>query len=817
MVQWTYYSRELVFILAMNHSKNLPFSLETGTVWVLAAIAIIIPFIIIPLGSVPFTFTKTVLIALGTVVALILYILTRLRRGSIIVPPLGIIGALWLVPLSLLLASLFSGSSAAHAFFGNQFEATTLGFVLGGVVLATVAALTLRRKEQLTHFSNMALIGFGVALIAQLLLLFTSLGWFAALGIVLPAGANIIGGLSDLAIFFGAGVIGLLIGVQNDTFSNRAYRYVYVLLAGALFFLAIINSTLVWAAMGIFALALFMRSMLRQGGGVSEDVEGVRAIYSSDEMHQASVDMTQAKGRESSKSLVLSLVVLTLSLIFLVGGNSVGQVLSQTFGTDQVTVRPSWDATLEVTQAIYAENFLFGTGPQTFGQAWLENKPDQVNNSVFWNVDFSAGIGYIPTMAATTGFVGLLAWVIFFGAFLFLGFRALISSRSNKELFTLSLSTFVIAGYLWVMSVLTVLSPALLIFAFLATGVFVGTLRFTSGGTREWGIFFARSPRIGFVLVFGLTLTLLASIASMYFVGERYLASLSYNAATQAAQAGDLNKAQQELGRAITLAPSDQHYRLAAVLGQNEMIQILNDDSLPQEEASQRFQAALGQSVDSALRATQLNENNYQNWITLGDVYQTVVPIGVEGAYDNAVAAYEEARALNPNSPRILLINARLEIANDNVDTARELLNEAISMKQDYVDAIFLLSQLEVQAGNTTEALQSAEAAAFFQQNNVNILFQVALLRQATGNIDGAVAVLERIRTLNPGFANARYILAALYAQAGEFDASIAEIVALSELSEENREALADDLEALQAGENPFPASVLEDSTPVEG
>lgn len=801
----------------MNQHKNLPFSLETGTVWTLAAIAVVIPFIFIPLSSVPFTFTKTALIALGTVVALILYILTRLRRGSIIVPPLAIIGALWLVPLSLLLASIFSGSNATHAFFGGQFEATTLGFVLSGVVLATVAALTLRRKEQLTHFSNMALIGFGIALIAQLLLLFTSLGWFAALGITLPAGASILGGLTDLAVFFGAGVMGLLIGVQTEMFSSRAYRYVYALLAGALFFLVILNITIVWIAMGVFALGLFMHGMLRQGGGVSEDNEGVQALYAGEAQAQpAQVDMAQPQAKETSKSLVLSLIVLALSLIFIVGSGSVGQVLTQTFGTDQVTVRPSWNATLEVTQAIYAENFLFGTGPQTFGRAWLENKPQEVNESVFWNVDFSTGVGYVPTMVATTGFLGLIAWILFFAGFLFFGFRALIASQSNKQMFTLSLTTFVIAGYLWLMSVLTVLSPALLIFAFLATGVFVGTLRFTSGGTKEWGIFFARSPRIGFVLVFALTLTLLASIASIYFVGERYLASLSYNSAVGAAQSGDFTKAQTDLERALTLAPADRHYRLAAVLGQSQMIQIMNDDSLAQEEASQQFQAALGQSVDSAIRATQLNEYNYQNWTTLGDVYQTVVPLGIEGAYDNALAAYEEARLLNPNSPAILLVMARLEIANENPDRARELLNEAIAMKQDYVDAIFLLSQLEVQVGNTTEALQSAEAAAFFQQNNPNILFQVALLRQATGDVDGAIVVLERIRSITPTFANARYVLAALYAQNEVYDLAIVELEALSELSEENQEALADEIEALRAGENPFPESIFETSAPLE-
>ena len=803
----------------MNTRQRLPLSLEMGTVWALALAAAIVPLLFIPLGIIPFTFTKTAFVAFIAVVALILFILTRLRRGSLIIPPMAVVGLMWLIPLSFLVSTLFSGSTLSRAFFGGQLESTTLGFVLAVTVLATLSALALRRAEHLMLVARAGLVGFGIVLGFQLLVLIASTGIFSGLGITADPSFNLIGGIADFAIFLSAGVIGMLIALQQNLFAGRSKVAVYVMLGVSLCLLALLNYVLAWIALGLFALASFIQSMFRQSGDVSEDVQGVRALYSTQspqEESSAAMDMTSTATAKSSSGLVLSLVVLAASLIFVVGSGSIGNLLAQTFGTDQIAVSPSWQATLQVGEGTYASNLFFGSGPATFAEQWLMHKPEQVNETLFWDTAFSAGVGYVPTVVATTGIIGALAWLAFFAGFIFFGLKGIFTARSGKKTFALSLLAFVMSTYLWIMAVAHVASPVLLVLAFISTGFFVSTLRFAGTETREWGIFFARSPRIGFALVFILTLLLLGSIVVSFFVGERYLAALSYNQALQAAQQGDRAIANQALSQALTLAPADRHYRLASALGQADINRILNDESLSQEEARAQFQEALSRSVESALLSTRIDENDFQNWLTLGNVYQTVVPLNVEGAYDNARVAYERARELNPSSPRIPLILAQLEIAQENPDAARTFLEEAITLKQNYVDAIFLLSQLEVQEGNTQEALESAEAAVFFQQNNPNLLFQLGLLRQATNNTDGAIAVLERAVAINPEFANARFVLASLYAEQEEFEQAIEELEFVAGLSEENSQELADEIEALSNGENPFPSSVLEGEVPVE-
>lgn len=786
--------------------RKLPFTLESGTVWAAAAALAIIPVLFIPMAVIPFGFTKTMAVVLGAVVALALYILTRLRRGSIIMPPLTLLGTLWIIPIAYFLSALFVGNNLGYSIFGTQIETSTVGFVLAGTVLATVLAFTLRKAEQFSHITKALFAGLGLVLVAQVIFLLLGTGMLSGLGITSAPGSTTLGSVNDLGIFLGAGVVGTLVTLLMGNVQKKTRIWLYVFLAASLIFLVGINFTLVWIVVGLFALAVFIQGMLKQSGGSHDDVEGVTPLYTL-ETSDVPQSMNEHMGVKSSgaNNLVLSLVVLALSIVMIIGGSSLGNILAGTFGFDQTAVRPSWQATLEVGQSAFAKNPVFGTGPTTFGNEWLLAKGAELNNTIFWNVDFSAGIGYVPSIIAVTGLLGALAWIIFFGFFIYVGFRALIFSRAQHQgMFVVSLGSYVLALYFWLMSVLHVPGSTVLFLAFAMTGIFIATLRFSGNQKREWGIFFSRSPRIGFMLVFALTLVLLSSIVTIFFAGERYLAGVFYNQSVIAAQAGDRAGAGAALQSSLTLHQSDRNYRLVAALGQNDLNQIANDENLSQEERSQAFQSALGSTVESALLATQIRGDNYQNWLALGNVYQLVVPLNVEGSYENAKSAYERARELNPSNPRMTLVLAQLEIANEDIDAARALLQEAIRLKQDYVDAIFLLSQLEVQAGNIDEALQSAEAAAFFQPNNANILFQLAVLREATDNTQGAIASLTRATTINPGFANAHYVLATLLAKEGDFDAAAAALEKAAALSTENAEALAGQIEALLGGENPF-------------
>jgi len=784
-----------------NHSgakpvrtKRLSFDIATNWAVVLTFAAAIIAFI--PSATIPFLYTKVTVLALGVLATLILFILARLTRGNAIIPPLPLLGALWIVPVAYLLSSLFSGAGIVQSFFGTELETDTAGFVLMLAVFATLTAVAFRRTSSYRMFFGAGAIVTAAVLAVQLLIVIVSR---VAPTFIAPT-TNLVGSFLDLGMFLGLGIAIGLLALRLLTLSARIRTMVLVGGAVALFLLALVNSVLIWTLVALVALALFIEAIMRhRSSGDQADLDGVALLLAED----------TDEPMPSSRSLAAPLATLAIALFFLIGGGTIGSTLATGLGVDVIDVRPSWQSTFDVGSHTYASSPLFGSGPGTFGTQWVQFRDRSLNDTLFWNVDFVSGIGSIPTSFVTTGLVGALAWVAFIALFLFFGARALLL-RLPQDPFVrfVSAASFTGALYVLALAIFTVPGPVVLLAGFLLIGVFISSLRYGTNA-RELGIIFARSPKVGFVIVFALTLLLLASILAAYVVIERYLSGVAYAESTVALSSGDLEKAIESANRSILFSPSDRAYQLISGIGIARMNQIATNTELSQADAQSQFQAALSGSIEAALAATQLGPNNYQNWTMLGNVYQTVVPLNIEGAYENAKTAYDQAVALNPTNPTLPYVIAQLEIAHKDPAAASAALMEAITLKRDYTQAIFLLSQLEVQQGRAREALEAAEAAAYFAPNDPTVLFQVGILRSANGNNPGAIQALARSVELNPQYANARFFLGVMYAISGQFPEAARELEQVAALSPENAQAVAADLAAVRSGRNPFPPTRL--------
>lgn len=773
------------------HPRRVSF--DTLALWTLTVTAAIAAVLFVPLANIPFIYSKVSVLALGGLVAMAFYILARLTRGNIIIPPMGLVGAFWLVPLAYGLSSLFSGVGLAAGLFGTALETDTFGFMVLLASFATLAALTFRRSSQYRAFFKAGMIVLGIVLAAQLLFLI-----IGNVSETIAPTANLIGSFADLGMFVGLGTALILLAFRFLVPTGRFLTALWVMEAASLIVLALVNSRVVWVLVGLVAFGLFIEAIMRrQGMSNDDDLEGVAISGES--------PVREAPAPADVYGLAAPLLALVAALFFLIGGSTIGTSLASSVGVNYLDVRPSWQATFDVGSHTYASSPLFGSGPGTFVEEWLKHKDRALNETVFWNVDFISGIGFIPTSFVTTGIVGALAWLGLIGLFLYIGIRALLF-RAPEESFArfAAVGSFVGTLYVLLLAIFAVPGPVVLLTGFFLAGLFASSLRY-GGSRREWGIIFSRNPRVGFVVVFILTLLLLVAVVTSYVVVERYLADLSYQRATTAFAAGNLPEAETQASQSLVFAESDRAYQLLAAVGIAQMNRVAADTSLSPSEAQQQFQAALSGSIQAATRATQLRPENYQNWVALGNVYQTVVPLRIEGAYENAKQAYARAIELNPTNPTLVLGLAQLEIAQGNGLAAEAELTKAISLKRDYTQAIFLLSQLEVQLGKAREALEAAEAAAYFAPNDPVVLFQVGILRSGTGNTQGAIQALSRAVELNPQYANARFFLAVALAANGQLAEAASQLEAVASLSAENAAAVADYLIGLRAGRNPFP------------
>lgn len=779
---------------APSASNPRRITFDTLAVWALALTAAVAVLAFIPSATIPFVYSKVSIVALGGIIALVLYILARLTRGNIIVPPVTLLGAFWLVPAAYLLSTLFSSAGFSAGLFGTELETDTFGFMLILALFATLVALTFRRSAQYRIFFKVAAVAYALVLIAQVLFLIIG----HTKSSIAPT-ANVVGSFADLGMLVGLAVTVSLLAIRFLNLQTRTKRFLWVANAVGLLVVALTNSAIVWTLVALTALGLFIEAIMRRGAIASqdEDFEGVNGFLAEEETDPATAPET--------RNLAAPLAVLVIALFFLIGGSTIGASLVNAFGTSYLDVRPSWQSTFDVGSHTYAESPLFGSGPGTFGTQWLKFRDKSLNSTIFWNVDFSSGIGFVPTSAITTGIVGALAWLAFLALFVYVGVRALLF-RAPEEPFArfVSIASFVGAAYVFILAIATNPGPVVLVLGFLMAGLFVSSLRY-GGSRKEWGIIFSRNPRVGFVIVFGLTLLLLGSVVAAYVVVERYLGSVAYAEAVQAVNAGNVQEATADLQRSLLFAPSDRAYQLFAALDIAQMQQIVNNQSLTPSDAQKQFQNVLSQGIQAGTLATQLGPSNYRNWVVLGNVYQAVVPLKISGAYENAKAAYQKAIALNPTNPVLPFSLAQLEIAHGNAADAEKDLTTAIGLKRDYTQAILLLSQLQVQEGKAKEALQAAEAAAYFAPSDPTVLFQVGILRLGTGNTDGAIQALSAAVDANKQYANARFFLAVAYANKGQLDQSLAQLQAIAALSADNAKAVAADIALLQAGKNPFP------------
>ncbi len=769
-------------------------SLDTISIIALLATLIVALFIFVPLTAIPFVATKTFLLAAGALITLALYILARLSRGNIIFPPSVLVGALWLPVIAYALSATFSGVSFNNALWGLALEPDTLGFMLVAAVLGTLTALTLRRTENYRTYLCVSAYVFCIVVALQVLVLIV--GQFAP-DTVSPA-FSIIGSYNDLAFLLGLGVVGILITLRFLELSKRSLQALVLGVVGALVLLVVANSLLVWVLLALVSLGLFVEAVMRRSGGTSADLDEVGG----------SMNSAPLETGESNHSLILPLSVLAISLFFLIGG-TLGGALANALHVNTLSVRPSWQSTLSIAQKTYTTTPIFGTGPGTFGIEWLKYRDASLNSTVFWNTDFSSGIGFIPTSFVTTGILGALAWIGFLVLLIMFGLRMLIQ-RAPQDAFTryVAILSFVASLYLFTIAIFALPNSIILALAFVFAGLFVSTTRFAEG-SAQWGIIFSRSPRLGFLIVFALTILLLGSVVAAYTLVGHYIATTELTAANASFSSGNLDAADTASQNSISFAPNVAAYQIQAAVARARLSQIAASSTMTASAAQQAFQATLGTGINAALTATRLAPSDYQNWIVLGNLYASAVPLGVTGAYESAKTAYEKAQVLNPTNPQIPYILAQLDIANRNIKGAQEHLKAAITLKQDYTAAIFLLSQLEVQDGNVKGALASALAAAYFTPNDPNVLFQVGILQAASNDFAAAAATLSAAVDVNPQFANARYFLSAVYVKLGNFRSALAQMQAIAAMSDENAEAVATQLIALEAGRNPFPANLL--------
>ena len=773
----------------MEKSHDTPIHrFDTIAYILMLSVVLLLPLAALPSAWLPLDGVKMLFFAVPTLAALILWAIARLNTGTLAIPRTYLLVAAPLLALATCISALFSGD-VSHALVGFGLERDTTLAVCTFIAALLTTALVVRHPSHVVRLQQAALGAFAVLGIFHVLRL--TFGGEAILPTLFSTDVttSLLGSWSDLAVFSGLLVVLALSALALLRTAAFVRGVLYVALGIALLLLAIVNLATIWTILLVMVcvLALYLFS-------------------------EASYDRETQKftPRLPLKRLVPSAVVMLISIVFILAGAGIGERISQTFNVFFLDVRPSWEGTVGIGASVYQENPFFGVGPNAFERAWVAHRPLAVNETNFWDADFTFGVGYIPTAFVTGGlFVGI-AWLLFLAAFCYLGFRMLARRLADARYLYIVVSSYIAACYLLITMIVHVPQTAMLAYTFIFIGIAIAVARI-SGAIQTRTIDTNSGYGEGLALMGVSVVIVVLSFGALVTYTERTYASAVLARAVSVANAGNLDQASALASRAVLFGNDTRVAQLQTRIGITRLAATIQDDTLEPEALQARFQEELTQTIQAARAVVSADTQNYSSWMLLGDVYAELIPLNIEGARESAIESYQEAQARNPQHPAIPMRLARLALAAGNTQEAAAHAQEAIALKSNYTDAYFLLSQIAIQDGNTQEAIATTEAAVLLRPDNTGLLFQLGLLQYSAGAFDRAIAVLERAVSIDPNYANALYFLGLAYDQTGNQAGALAafeRIAALNPDNEEVRRIVA----ALTAGESAI--SVLEGAAP---
>ncbi|MBA3733448.1 tetratricopeptide repeat protein [Patescibacteria group bacterium] len=740
----------------INNRDNKSF-LDKLTFGILLAITFLLPVFFVPADFISTQFGTSLLFGFGVIIAILIYTARVLSSGSIDLPTPAkyALGFTALVPIVYTLAGIANGFSRM-SFFGYTFDISTVGFVILGFAYLFLISILSRTKSRI-FYSYFAFLVSSLILSLFLLIRIIFGAKVLSFGLFTTLTSTMVGSWNNVGIFFGICVILSLLTYELVDVSRFMKVLLSLALLLSLFILALVNFTTIWIIVAICSfLFILFRLFSNEHGG----------------------ENLSPKDRLSRITLYPA-IVFFVSLAFVIWGTSLGSFLSNKFAVTNVEVRPSLSVTLDIARNTITSRPLFGSGPNTFLNQWLTWKPDDIITTIFWNTDFSSGIGLIPTLAVTTGLIGVLSWLLFLGFYVYLGIKSLFVRTEDSFLKYLVTSSFFVSLYLWIMSFVYMPSTVIFVLTLFFTGLFFAAV-YMLGVIKVQDVVFVGNPRAGFLTSLLFVAFFVGSLSLGYGLVKSseslwYFQKSSYALNTQ----NNIGLSETYMEKAISAVPNDAYYRALSEIEIAKLSAILASDpkKIKPEDAQKQFSTTLTSAIKAGLAAKDADPTNYLNWITLGRVYEAVsIPeLQVQGAYESAQFAYGEALRRNPKNPGILILFSRLAIAHKDLKQAAQYAFQAIQAKKNYIDAYFLLSQIEVADKNIQAAIDSVTAASVIDPTDPGIFFQLGLLKYNVQDFAGAITAFEKAKSLTPEYANAKYFLGLSYEATGQHDKAIKE------------------------------------------
>lgn len=150
-------------------------------------------------------------------------------------------------------------------------------------------------------------------------------------------------------------------------------------------------------------------------------------------------------------------------------------------------------------------------------------------------------------------------------------------------------------------------------------------------------------------------------------------------------------------------------------------------------------------------------------WMALGQFLENNKP-------DDAVAAFQQAEALDPSDPEPHLTAASLLLKEQNAADAEKEYQQALSIAPNSTDALIALSNFYMREKRFTDAQASLQKLVALHPYDAGAHFQLGRMLAISGKNEEAAQEMEAGLKLDPSDSKAQRDLADMYTDAGKYD-----------------------------------------------
>lgn len=596
----------------------------------LLLLVFLLPILFLPFASEVREFNKQALLILAVLVMLVVWVIRVLshRSFSFVKTPLDYILPVFL--LVYLVSSLFSVDQVS-SFLGyyGRFTAS-FASVLSLVVLYYLLVNHVSSQAFVGRLTKYLLISAGLVLVYSFLQL---LGIF-----VLPfdfasdRAFNPIGSMVALGIFSAIFLVILQWQWLNDQSLTKTKRLVYLTVSVlSLLVIFLINAFIAWLVLGLGLICLLALSM----------VVGPQ--------HQTTSWFWRPM-------VLLVIAILFIAFQFLPASLNPRRLIQVNLPIEiQLSQATTWNM-VKNSVSSSVKQAVIGSGPGTTGLVFGDIKPETLNKTVVWNLNFDRASQETANLVIETGILGLLAFELTALFFLFYALHFLL----KKEVLvskTYAVTFFLIWVTLYFAHFFYFFNTTFQFLYWFSLSIFM-TLSVERSESEAKILSFAASPRSAMSSVFVSLLLLAVLIVGGFFQVAVVMAETAYASGIRILNQRQPNfvLVNEAFDRAIRLNPYRDVYYLA--LGQN-LIFLASEEAGKQNPNISNIQNWLAASVNAGLVATRTSPAKAGNWSALAQFYSNIKPLGIVGTDEAIVRNWEEAIRRDPKNPVLLVQLAR--------------------------------------------------------------------------------------------------------------------------------------------------------------